>query len=266
MAGQEQSLAQVEQRLSALDGRQHAIVHTKRIEDEMTAGEWRDMLAPLAHFDRVVDANKAGCGMPVWIGIVGVLLAPFTFGISLVAVIVALIVRSNRLQSRMRELDLYNGMRDLALPLLDLVAQDVRDGDPVRMKMDLGDPVADAKRIEPPVPVQDGGGITTSFYENPWLELQASLASGARLEVHLTDVIRKRIRERRNARGRLKIKTKYRAKHQVRVKLTLPAAEKADRPVIKASRSAMSAGLEPGIAPLNDVVAAIGEVFGRTGG
>jgi hypothetical protein len=115
---------------------------------------------------------------------------------------------------------------EVVAPLLAILREDMAPGAPVTLRLDLRGGTLDQKRVSRQVlPSPSGRGapqITESRYEDAWLAGTAELADGSRLELAIVDQIRKRDITRRNRRGKLKTKAKYKVKACVDVQVAFP--------------------------------------------
>lgn len=115
---------------------------------------------------------------------------------------------------------------EVVAPLLAVLREDMAPDAPVTLRLDLRGGTLDQKRVSrqalPPLSGRGAPQITESLYEDAWLAGTAELADGARLELAIVDQIRKRDIARRNRRGKLKTKAKYKVKACVDVQVAFP--------------------------------------------
>lgn len=132
--------------------------------------------------------------------------------------------------SRRPALPLYLPARlgAVVAPLLAVLREDMAPDAPVTLQLDLRGGTLDQKRVSrqelPRSSSRSAPQITESLYEDAWLAGTAELADGSRLELAVVDQIRKYDIKRRNRRGKLKTKAKYKVKACVDVRLAFPDA------------------------------------------
>lgn len=102
--------------------------------------------------------------------------------------------------------------------------------------------------------------VTERHFADPWLSGEARLADESRLHWELVEHLRRRDMRRRNRRGKVKHKTKYKVKHLLTVRLGLPhetyATEGADAPATQGDRLVVRPGERRDVVRVRRVVEA----------
>jgi hypothetical protein len=115
---------------------------------------------------------------------------------------------------------------DSVAPLVAVLREDMAPEAPLTLRLDLRGGEINAKRVDQRKldrpPGKGAPSTTEATYADPWLGGAAELADGSRLEWTVTDELRKREVSRRNPRGKLKTKAKYKVKRQIDVRLAFP--------------------------------------------
>ncbi|RYZ42528.1 MAG: hypothetical protein EOO71_07435 [Myxococcaceae bacterium] len=111
--------------------------------------------------------------------------------------------------------DLDNRRYGLARVLLKRLHVDLAPDAPVRLKLDLRQPDVREKRVK-----QDMvGWWNTQFFVDPWFTLEARLADGTFLRIHMMEKLQKRYRYKTSASGKMKKKTKTKGFARLEVSL-----------------------------------------------
>ncbi|HSE99144.1 MAG TPA: hypothetical protein VLD57_12825 [Blastocatellia bacterium] len=218
---------------SSLSPRQKEFVKVKYIENSHTPSEWLAFFSKIAVYDRHGDAarnvlKKAGCAtgaaafisifisafFETWLPIL--LLAP----IAIITVVLYFIRKKS---------DLPNNFRKFLVPMVSILREEMKPGEPLFLHIDLRGGLLNSKEVPAPrlrttdkISRWSSGNISESFYSDRWLEARGVLADKSRLELQVRDFIRKRVVTRRNARGKTKVKTKYKVKSTIDARLHLP--------------------------------------------
>lgn len=233
-AGREEAV----EALEALDEAQRAFAHDKRIDRRLTPREWLRFFDGVVRFDERADAylERSGCliafGWLVAIGLLLVAYATWDSGAPWAVPalsgaggggLLAWLVYVGRQRERLKQAELRNDLRLFVVPLLRVLARDVEPGGRVRLALDLTRRLKPERQAGPTTAATDGWPkVWTTFYEIPWLQGEAPLAGGATLRFSITDFVRHRKVKKRNPRGKIKQKNKYKLKRAMDVHLTLP--------------------------------------------
>ena len=270
----------------ALSPEQRRILKEKRIEGERTPAEWVTLLAGLAAYDRQADAVRTRAAVLMVVAPLLVFFASLFGSLALgyedlaflgalgLALLVAVPLVAVFLATR--SADLANQLREVAIPLVALIGDDLGSDGTLRLGLDLRGGAVKAKLREERPPFNERGrSIRERVFLDPWMTGTAALNDGSRLRWSLTDEVRERRISRRNARGKTKTKTKYRIRSLAEVALDLPVALYRLRAGATASAAGIRASsegkwlklrgrqctrqkdLEPRSAPLKDVLRSI---------
>src|SRR5690606_14267915 len=228
------------------------------------------MLTPLADADRIGDAGRASLRRRLFGSIFGIVLlligAAFASGnapafaqvlligaavcAGLLVVLIVLHLWLGRFD------DVENNLRNVALPFLTALKQDVDERAELDVRIDFSKAVQKSKLDRVDKPVRSGySKLVNRYYISPWFEGSAPLATGGRLRWRVTDHVLSSRRIRRSASGKYKVKTKQKRKSKLDVSLLRPArhysaANPAD-PCIASDGGRVEARLERKIALAN---------------
>ena len=128
----------------------------------------------------------------------------------------------------LRKNNVPNLLREFLVPLLAVLRQDVPAREPLHLDLDLTG-LSDEKQTEPPSHAKDYSRtsgypkIRETYYADPWLFGTTQFVDGARVKWEITDRVRKRKITKRNPRGKIKTKHKYKTKRRIDVRLQAPA-------------------------------------------
>ena len=111
--------------------------------------------------------------------------------------------------------DLDNRRYGLAEVLLKRLQVDLAPDAPVRLKLDLRQDDVREKRVKEDMV----GWWNTQFFVDPWFLLEAPLADGTMLRIHMVERLQKRERSKTSASGRTKTKTKRKGSARLEVSL-----------------------------------------------
>jgi hypothetical protein len=208
-----------------LNPRQRQLLRDKRLEGSYTPAYWLKLLTPPARFDDHGDRLRRFSGGAAAVSGVLTFLGLFLYPAVSFLGGLALVVFAG-IWLYLRRLDLGNQLREFILPLVTLLGDDVKEGQTVHLAMDLRGGTIKDKRIETLPPYAKGAyhKIVETLYDDHWLSGETVLSDGSQLTLTLTDHIRQLKRTKRNARGKTKIKTKYKIKGEADVQLKLPLA------------------------------------------
>ncbi len=274
----------------ALTPEQRRLLKEKRVEDERTPAQWIGLLAGLAAYDRQADAVRPWATAALIIAPVLIffgaffgsialgyeaLAAPLALGLALVTV-APLIV----LFLALRSTNLAKQLREVAIPLVALIGEDLGAQARVRLGLDLRGAAVKPKLRETLPARQEGRrSVRERVFLDPWMTGAAVLNSGARLRWRLTDQVREYRISRPNPRGKIKTKTKFRVDSLTQVALDLPSARYRLRQSrthagtrvevleqwikLRGRRRTRQKATQPHSAPLNEVLKAITGLYAR---
>lgn len=204
----------------ALSAEQKEIIANKRAEAERTPAAWCVMLGELAAFDEVGDAGRKragwGCGISILLTIVLLIVFAPLAALTVIATIVFAVMFF-----RLKKRDIPNSLRESLLPLVVVLREDMESDASLSLRFDLREPTRreNVKREN-----KGAGGyprVEESFYENAWMSGSGALADGTTLEWSVTDGIRERKVTKRNPRGKIKTKTKYKVLRMLEMRVAL---------------------------------------------
>ncbi|OJJ22513.1 hypothetical protein BKI52_07480 [marine bacterium AO1-C] len=233
-------IGQAMEAYTVLTDEQKRIIDRKYIQGNHTADEWLEVLKGIAEYDALGDDAKkvakptyVGCSV-VAVGIIGAIFLANVLQASEQAIttflVVALFIGLGLMVYRvfkpsahrlLEQRDLPNHFRSFALPILVLLKEEIADDEPIEFWVDMreknqAENVIDKKEARPRRDTQ------TTFFRHNMVEIKTRFVDGTRFYFQLGDVVRQRVRRRRNPRGKLKIKTKYKIKTQWNLKIALP--------------------------------------------
>lgn len=206
---------------SSLNGEQKAILRDKKIDASHTPAEWIALLGALARYDREGDSLRKGAGWGIAIGVIGA----FGGGViahSLPALTTFLIIAiiSFILYISLRSVDLPESLGGFVLPLMALMREDMDADAPLHLKLDFERSVSKGKLLSSNQ-LPGGRDIVQSMYRNDWMEGGGTLAEGSTLGWSIIDLVRERRITKRNLRGKVKTKTKYKVRRIIDMRVGL---------------------------------------------
>jgi hypothetical protein len=241
-----------------LGAEQREIVRAKQFSGKLSVPALIDLLVPLAHFDESGDRSRRTFRRLFIGSCVATVGTAFLLAMSGAAAVVpvpiaaaGLAIGAGLRYRRLRNLDLSNNLRQVVVPLLAVLREEVGPQTPIALELDLRAPTAKQKLVDESPPRSERGyfRVVDRFYKDAWMTAEAELASGARLGWTIVDQVLEQEKSKRNARGKTKTKTKYKRRTDLSVRLTLPrpagAAEGDKRETIKVDNSVKSRSLEP---------------------
>ena len=262
----------------SLNPEQKQILARKRIDVERPVDELLALLKPIAACDTLANQSQTrfGCtfGVLLLMTFVAVIFfsnigwGPLTFGALLLFVAGAIV--TCWMWMWLRGIDVSNNLRQFVIPVLALFREDIDPKTPVRLRLDLGKPIHATKKIDESKPYKHGVyyKVIDSTYVDPWMSAEAMLVDGTKLRWSVTDRIRERRKTKKNARGKIKSKTKYRKVSELEVQLAMKTKTYAladaevtgdgKRSKVEVQRSVRTDSLDP-IAPraLIDAIASV---------
>jgi len=181
-------------------------------------------------------------------------------GVCAVLAIVVFVMRR-----RLVSVDISNNFREVALPFLAIVKQDMDPDATVSVRIDLRAPTHANKKKGASQPYQEGvyTKIVDTTYHDAWFHGSAKLADGSTLRWDVTDDICQSTRTKRSRSNKLKTKTRSVKRSLVAVALAVPnkvygvngglasnrhkvaVQDGAKRRVIKLTRKLKSKSIEP---------------------
>jgi hypothetical protein len=200
-----------------------AAIQTRTISGSWELRKLQKLMTELSHFDEVNDAaiKKAKKRMIVCIvaAVISFFVAFFVMGFTeswwsflLPLAVTCAAVFFGRTHSRLKKADLINDFRLCLQPGLRDVAQDLDPGKKIRVRMDLAGPVERKQKSKQNLPAGRFLKQTETIFDDPWCEVRLPLVDGSTALLEFAVEWTKLERQRRNSRGKVKSKTKWRKK------------------------------------------------------
>ncbi|MGE0821724.1 MAG: hypothetical protein AB7G75_10885 [Candidatus Binatia bacterium] len=217
----------------ALTVAQRKILSRKIVTRELTANQWLTLLGAVARFDQRGDQLRSFAGKSAaWLAglffvalfVLGFL--PFWVWATAHLTIIGLFFFFLLLWWRLRKIDLPDTLRMVVVPLFGILREESTGI--IKAAIDLRGPLESTKRTEhSPAKNKNYPRVDLSFFCDPWLQVETQLADGSRLVIEAKDFVRERSIAKKNARGKVKYKTKYKGRRLYEVRLA--ASHKAYR-------------------------------------
>ena len=192
-----------------------------------------EFFKPMAEFDKSCDEAKDQLlnyvFLLAFLSFLGIFAIAFLsedmpVTIPIVVIIFLMIFPTLILRSMLGRVDIHNNLRGFIVPMINLIGQDMEAGQKMVLNLDLRGKKLKEKLKE--CIKNDPGWFsypksTISTYEDPWFNLTTELVDGSKLMLTVDDQITQLDRSRKNARGKIKIKSKDKIKHMIRASLAL---------------------------------------------
>ncbi|MEO5929814.1 MAG: hypothetical protein ABIR47_07770, partial [Candidatus Kapaibacterium sp.] len=203
----------------SLSSEQRSLVRTKRINATHTPDEWIALLGTVANLDRSVEQLRRIAGWSVFLSIVICLIAGMGLhSAPLLFLFAALAVAALAVYFFARHNDLSNNLRKFILPMITLMREDIdRDG-ALTLRLNLSDPMTKEFQTGSET-LRTRLNTEQTTFQITWMEAETVLADDSTLELTIADQIRQRKTTKRNARGKVKVKFKYRVRHLIDVRI-----------------------------------------------
>lgn len=197
------------------------IAKTRYIDAFYTADEWLNVLRSIVEDDTENDHVRRILGWSAFILVVVAVIASLIAsspiplllfgGLSVLAIILYIILKRR---------DLHNNLRLCVVPLIRILREDMEPGAKIALRVDLRGKLLNEKQVHQNEYKPHGGSyprVVETFYVDPWMTGSAALADGSVLEWQIVDRVRQRRMTKRNPRGKIKTKTKYKIKTAINV-------------------------------------------------
>ena len=215
----------------SLSSEQKQILKEKVVDLNRPADELLALLKPLAGCDAIADKARTplGCTMAFGIvlliaGVIAIVNMELGTGplLAYIAVMAVLLALDIFLFAWSKHVDLSNNVRQFVIPVLTVLREDM-GREPVHVKLDLRPPTIKEKKTGEEPPYESGPyyKIVATTYLDPWMTAEATLRDGTRLWWKITDHIRELRKTKRNARGKIKMKTKHKKRTDIEVEVAL---------------------------------------------
>jgi hypothetical protein len=202
--------------LGQLSPAERATITSGQFAGDFTADALLDQMRTLANFDAKNDATRAtltkwaaGTFIAMFaslflFGILGAFAGILTGALLITTIVLALTGR------RLRNVDIANNFRDVALPFLAIIKQDMDRDQTLSVRIDLRAPDDARKRKGSGKPYKAGvyTNIIDTNYHDAWFHGSARLADGSLLSWDVADDICQSKRTKRSSSGKSKTKTR----------------------------------------------------------
>jgi hypothetical protein len=209
----------------SLNDQQKQFLREKRIDAELPTDAWISFMKGVASYDQHGDAMRKAIG---WIAAIGIIIGFFgaIFAESAAMLLFAMVgLIALAFYFVLRRVDVPNILREFVLPFITLIREDVAPDDMVHMQLDLRGGTKEEKRKGTDNFEHLGRKIQQKFYNDPWMQGDTKLADGTALQWEISDYIRERQVTKRNPRGKIKVKTKYKVRRTFDVRVGLRGDE-----------------------------------------
>ncbi len=223
---------------NALPPHLKATVASKKIAGEFTLAQLLGDLQQLAAFDALNDKNRGGLGCAMGVMVLAIIADIFIsaavhpFGFALLIPIIGTMIWLGITMRRLNKLDLSNNFREVAMPFLAVLKQDIEAHQPMSLELELSAPTAAHKKkgVSKPYKAGDYYKIVDTSFQDAWFRGAARLADGAVLSFAVADDITESQRSKRNYRGKHKTKTRHYRTTVIDTELVLPTKTFSSRP------------------------------------
>jgi len=209
-------------RFASLTTAHKEFIQSRKLDTAMTAEEWIAFLNPLAAVDRAGDAKRGPIGCASGLLFLGAIVTAViglypVAGIVLIASVVLLVM-----WVRLKKHDVPNALRTFVLPLVAVLREDVDGNAPIHLRLDLTGGTSATKKQRTEVLNNKGyPKVSQDYYSDPWMSGEAKLVDGSLVSWEIVDDIRERSVTKRNARGKVKHKIKYRVRRTMDARVAL---------------------------------------------
>ena len=210
-------------RFASLTPAQKELISTKKIDTAMTAEGWIAFMSPLAALDRAGDAKRGPIGCVSGLLFVGmfVTLVIGLFPVAAILLVAAIILLV--LWLRLKKHDIPNALREFVLPLIAVLREDIEPDESIHLRLDLRGGTQNDKKQRAQVVNEKGyPKVSLDFFTDPWMHGQAKLVDGSTVSWDIVDDIRQRNVTKKNYRGKVKHKTKYKVRRTMGARIALP--------------------------------------------
>ncbi|MCP4040555.1 MAG: hypothetical protein GY731_01190 [Gammaproteobacteria bacterium] len=215
-----------------LDPRQRRLLGHKLISGNYTPKLWLKMFKGPAVFDLYGDAARKFSG---WLAVGGliVLVLFLFFGATLLdalglgggympllGLLAGVVILCGIMYFVFKGKDLPNNLRDFVYPLIKIIGEDMKPDVPLHISLNLRGGMDKEKRKDERNQSEGTSRypkILEQHYLDPWFSGSARLADGTSLKWRVVDRIRARKITKRNHRGKIKVKHKYKIQRRMEV-------------------------------------------------
>jgi hypothetical protein len=215
--------------LGRLSKPQRAALDRMRLSGHFAVGPLLDDLRALAEYDRQADAWRASA-----VKLLALLFVCTFFGIFATVITRGLLwplplafVSAGLLIGwslvRLKKSDISNNVREVALPFLSIIKQDLAPDQSIQLQLDLALPT-DKQKCVKKLPAYQRGPYRAvdSTFRDPWFQGSARLHDGVVVRWRIADEVLESKRTKRNPRGKIKTKTRHYKRSLIAVAVSLP--------------------------------------------
>lgn len=215
--------------LGALSPAERETIASGQFAGDFTAEALLDQMRHLAKFDASNDATRALLKKLTGAAVVGAFASLWllsVFGkvmLIAVALLIGVAIYLGVTLSRLSKLDISNNFREVALPFLAILKQDMDPQQTLKVRVDLRAPTHQNKRRG--TPQSSKGGVYTKIvetaYHDNWFSGSARLADASVLRWSVVDDVVESKRTKRSSSGKMKTKTRNYKRSTVAVSLSV---------------------------------------------
>jgi hypothetical protein len=215
--------------LASLSPAERETIASGQFAGDFTVEALLDQMRTLAKFDASNDATRAT--LKKWLGVsslaaFALFWFSFMFGITLV--VIALLCLAAAIYfgvtlGRLKKLDISNNFREVALPFLTILKQDMQAHQTLSVRVDLRAPTHEKKRRGTPASSKGGAysKIVDTTYQDNWFAGTARLADASVLRWNVIDDLVESKRTKRSSSGKMKTKTRNYKRSTIAVSLSV---------------------------------------------
>ncbi len=213
----------------SLTDEQKKIITEKSITASKTAEQWLGLLKDVALFDEHTNAslNKNGLARGCFFLFASIfLIIPllafelYMAAIALPVLTIGYMVYLKLKRKKLVKIDISNQLGSFVIPFIQLIKDDIKDTSVIDMNLKLhsinnGVPTRKEKNRHKSYPK-----IDTEYFSNPWFELHTVLADKTRISLNIVDDSRRLTVTKKNPRGKIKVKIKYKTKRYINSRIS----------------------------------------------
>lgn len=213
-----------------LNSAQKQFISNSKRKFNMSKNDIVNFLQPMANFDLECDLAikqlfklNLACFLTLFVAL-------FSVGISItfsqIAATIAFPTLLIGLTARfiLGRINIHNSLRELVLPLVVTLGEDMAPGKNIQMYLDLTGKLLKSKAVKSST-VDPGWfqypKVTTTIYHDNWFDLQAELVDGSKVHIAIKDRINSKYKIIRSRSGKTKKKTKNKVKQFIKASVSL---------------------------------------------
>jgi len=201
----------------SLSDEQKAVLQTKVIDAAKTPQEWQRFLQPIAAYDRKRDRSSGRAkgfavagGLLMFFSIFALIFSEMEFGKSgLLGGAVILVLAVLRYRS-LRSVNIEGDLNKIVVPVLHILQEELPAQEKLHLHLNLCE-LEKAELVKEVRPKNKSSypRVTTKLFRKSWFVGATRLADGTTLRLRITDLVKKIEKTKRNPRGKIKTKQKY---------------------------------------------------------